>query len=196
MRDKFHTSLIKFRTEQISMYPLLAEELQISSVDCLRPENESLFLPSDLTIPHIKKLGLDSIAKTEYRIREGQAHDCLEEVRRCIQSYNHHIAAKAKTVHGQRHATRARVIVDNLVADIHKAADSYNNSRNALLRLGLDPADTILQNLPRTDLWAKNTALAPNVSDSRREDPWFWHTSCPAGMSAEEKKEFNLESMY
>ena len=163
-------------------------------MDYMQPENEPLLLPSDFPEACRIRLGLVSAAKAEYEIREGRAHDRLEDVHKRIQTYNHHVAIKANEVRGQCYALRTRTIVDNLHGDTQNAADAYNSTRDALLKLGLDPNDPILKPLKRNQLWARNAALPPKLGDSRKEDPWFWHIACPAGLSEEEKAEFSLES--
>jgi hypothetical protein len=193
-RQKLRDDLVKWREKQFDLFPLLTEESKITSVDYLMPENEPLLLPSEFSEACRLRLGLQSAAKAEYQIREGQAHDRLDDVRRSIQTYNHHISIKANDVRGQRYALRARGIVDNLDANTQKAANAYNFTRNALLKLGLDSTDPLLKPLLPTELWAKNAAMPPKLGDSRRQDPWFWHVACPAGLSAEEQAEFHLES--
>ncbi|KDR67065.1 hypothetical protein GALMADRAFT_1359006, partial [Galerina marginata CBS 339.88] len=193
-RQKLRNDLVDWREKQFDLFPLLKEETKITSVDYLMPEKERLLLPSDFQEACRIRLGLQSAARAEYEIREGRAHDCLDEVRRCIQTYNHHITIKANDVRGQRYATRARGIVDKLDADTQKAADTYNFTRNALLKLGLSPTDPVLKPLLTNELWAKNAAMPPKLGDSRKEDPWFWHVACPDGLSPEEKAEFYLES--
>jgi hypothetical protein len=119
----------------------------------------------------------------------------LENVRTAIQTYNHHIAIKAKEVRSQRHITRARNIINELVAQVRKPAYHYNKTRKALLNLGLPPDDPVLRELKDTELWAKNAALPAKLGDSRKEDPWFWHVACPVGSSSAEKTNFQHESM-
>jgi hypothetical protein len=193
-RQKLRDNLVRWREQQFELFPSLIEESRITSVDYMQPENEPLLLPSDFPEACRIRLGLVSAAKAEYEIREGRAHDRLEDVRKCIQTYNHHIAIKSNEVRGQRYALRTRTIVDNLRGDTQNAADAYNSTRDALLKLGLDPNDPILKPLKCDQLWAKNAALPPKLGDSRKEDPWFWHVACPAGLSEEEKAEFSLES--
>jgi hypothetical protein len=195
MVDKsFAMTLSNGVKKQIDLYPLLTEESKITSIDYLMPKNEPLLLPSKFSEACRIRLGLQSAAKAEYQIHEGQAHDRLDDVRRSIQTYNHHVSIKVNDVHGQCYATWARTIVDNLKADTQKAANAYNSTRSALPKLGLDPTDPILKPLLPTELWAKNAAMPPKLGDLRKEDPWFWHVACPAGLSAEEKAEFYLES--
>ena len=77
---------------------------------------------------------------------------------------------------------------------MQNAADAYNSTRDALLKLGLNPNDPTLKPLKCDQLWAKNAALPPKLGDSRKEDPRFQHVACPAGLSLEEKAEFSLKS--
>lgn len=178
------------------MFPQLREECKITSVDPNEPESEPLLLPSHFNEAFRTRLGLTTAAQAEYQIRIGCAHDRLESIRTAIQSYNHNVAIKAKNAYGQKHATRARTIVDEIVGDARKHAAKYRRTRNALLTLGFPPNDPVLQPLLDTQLWAKNTAIPAKLGDSRTEDPWFWHIACPAGFTTAEKAEWRLESQY
>jgi len=193
-RRRLRNNLVEWRKKQFKLFPLLLMDSKIRSVNPLTPENEPLLLPSSFSEACRVRLGLESAAKAEYEMREGQAHDRLNDVRECIQSYNHHIAMKASNVRSQRHITRARGIVNNLVTDIQKPATHYNRTREALLGLGLSPDDPILRPLLDSELWAKNAAMPAKLGDSRKEDPWFWHVARPAGLSPAEKSDFHLES--
>ena len=193
-RRRLRNNLVEWRKKQFEIFPLLLMDSKITSVNPLTPEHEPLLLPSSFSEACCIQLGLESAAKAEYEMCEGQAHDRLNDVRECIQSYNYHIAMKTSNVRSQRHITRVWGIVNNLVTDIQKPATHYNCTREALLGLGLSPDDPILQPLLDSELWAKNAAMPVKLGDSRKEDPWFWHVACPAGLSPAEKSDFHLES--
>ena len=141
-------------------------------------------------------LGLGRGGPLEKELREGRAHDKLGEVRLAIQTYNHHIAMKAKEVRSQRHVTRAQNIINGLQENIRKPAHHYNKTRDALIALGLREDDPVLRELKDTELWAKNTALPARLGDSRKQDPWFWYTACPHGTSVAERATFQTESEF
>lgn len=155
--------------------------------------NNFFCLPNFLKLA-VFTLVFNLLQKSEYQIHEGQAHDCLDDVHRSIQTHNHHVSIKASDVRCQCYATRARTIVDNLDVDTQKAASAYNSTHNVHLKLGLDPTDPLLKPLLPTELWVKNAAMPPKLGNSRKQDPWFWHVACPAGLSAKEQAEFYLES--
>ena len=104
-RHKLRCDLVQWREKQFDLFPLLTEESKITSVDYLMPEAESHLLPSEFSEACHIRLGLEAAAKAEYQIREGQAHDRLDDVHRSIQTYNHHISIKANDVRGQCYAT-------------------------------------------------------------------------------------------
>ncbi|PPQ76396.1 LOW QUALITY PROTEIN: hypothetical protein CVT26_015366 [Gymnopilus dilepis] len=196
-RECLHVKVNEWRQQQFALFPKVENEYQDKVLDAIyppNPENEVLLLPSDFSESHRRYLGLEDGQRVERELREGRARDHLEDVRTAIQTYNHHIALKAKEVRSQRHITRAQNIIKGLQEDIRKPAHQYNKTRDALLKLGLSPADPVLRQLKDNELWAKNTALPARLGDSRTEDPWYWNVNCPTSGSLAEKKEFQNES--
>ena len=191
--------LDKWRIIQLDFFPKLIEEFEskvTNSIDLATPEDEPLLLPSTFSETYCMALGLGLAGKAEKELRIGWAHDRLENVRTAIQTYNHHVEMKAKEVRSQRHITHARIIVEELMAQVWRPAYHYNKIRKALLSLGLPPDDPALRELKDTELWAKNAAIPAKLGDSRKQDPWFWHVACPAGSSSAEKTTFQCESRF
>ena len=198
-RLRLREQLDEWRNLQLSVFPKVMPEFETkvsNSIYRTDPEEEDLLLPSAFSDSHRRYLGLELAAKAEQELRKGRAHEHLDEVRTAIQTYNHHIALKAKEVRSQRHITRARNIINRLVADIRKHALHYNRTREALLLLGHPADDTVLRELKDTDLWAKNAALPAKLGDSRKADPWLFHVACPSGISLAEKQGFQHESEH
>ncbi|PPQ75117.1 hypothetical protein CVT26_008295 [Gymnopilus dilepis] len=195
-RDRLQDELDKWRTQQLAIFPKLGDEYYLKvlgSVCEMDPEDEPLLLPSSFSELHRRYLGLELGGNIEKDLRKGRAHDRLDNVRTAIQTYNHHVAIKAKEVRSQRHITRSQGILNGLREDIRKPARRYNRILSGLWDLGHPKDDPILRVLRDTDLWAKNTALPAKLGDSRIQDPWIWHVGCPSGASSAERAGFQQE---
>ncbi len=139
------------------------------------------------------KYGLDHLGQIEYNLREGRAHDALDEVRTAIKIFNHNLDFKKTYVHGQGPNTRAQDFLRTLVNDKISGAEKYRTERKALLALGLPKDNPVLQDLRDNQLWAKDASKPARLGDSRREDPWFWHVGRPSGLTEKEKNEWDIE---
>jgi hypothetical protein len=190
-RQKLRQYLTIWRGEQFELFPQLREH--IGAFDPSKPELEPLFLPSSFSQPFRTKYGLDSLAKVEYGLREGRAHDALDDVRTSIKVFNYNLDIKKNIVHGQRPNTRAQDFLRTLTKDKISGADKYRTERMALLALGLLEDDQVLQPLHDDQLWAKDASRPARLGDSRKENPWFWHVGRPSGLTEGEDKEWDIE---
>jgi hypothetical protein len=189
-RKKLYDDLVDWRATQLRLCPSLDDT---GDIDPAFPESASLNLPSAFP-QHVRtQLNLDSLASEEYRLREGQAHDALESLRRAIQTYNFNVDFKKNQVRGQGANTRAQNYLQVLEADKKRAALKYAHAREALLKLGLSANDKILRKLDFTNLHGKNMAKPPKLGDSKKEEPWFWNVGRPTGMSEKEEQEWQTE---
>lgn len=190
-RRKLHQYLTIWRSEQFELFPQLRE--RIGAFDPSRPELEPLLLPSSFSQPFRTKYGLDRLTKVEYDLREGRAHDALDDVRTSIKIFNHNLDFKKTSVHGQKPNTRAQKFLRTLASDKINGAEKYRAERTALLNLGLPEDDEVLQDLRDDQLWAKDASRPARLGDSRKEDPWFWHVGRPSGLTEGEDKEWDIE---
>jgi hypothetical protein len=191
-RSKLHKTLTSWRLTQFKLFPTLQEELKHE--DGLKePEAENLLLPSYLTVDKRSRHGIVDLAEIEFNLREGQAHDALEEVRLAIKTFNYNLKFKVKNVRGQRANTRAQAFLATLTADKIKGAQRYRLARNALIALGLSTSDLSLQPLNDSELWGKDSSEPSKLGDTRTEEPWFWTVGRPSGLSTEQEVEWSLE---
>jgi hypothetical protein len=192
MRIKLRRDLIDWRKLQYQYCPSLED--RIDAVDPTSPELENLFLPSSFQHPSDhEKLGLTELAKLEYQLRLGQAHDALEGLRTKIKIFNTNLAFKKGNVFGQQPNTRAQQYLKTLLADKVNAADKYRQARQALLNLGLSESDQSLRPLHDHELWGKDTSHLARLGDTKREEPWFWTVGMPSGLSEAEQTEWSVE---
>ena len=146
-----------------------------------------------LSQPFRTRYGLDHLAKIEYSLQEGCAHDALDNVRKSIKIFNHNLDFKKTNVHGQRPNTRAQAFLRTLTEDKISGAEKYRSERKALLALGLPETDQTLQDLQDDQLWSKDISRPACLSNSHKEDPWFWHVGRPSGLTEAEDREWDIE---
>jgi hypothetical protein len=140
--------------------------------------------------------GLTSLALTEYKLREGQAYDALEDLREKIKNFNANLDFKKANVFGQGANTRAQTFLSQLSADKISAAEKYRVARRALIALGLPESDAALQELHDNQLYGKDMSRTARMGDSKRADPWFWTVGTPSGLTAKEQSEWSLEREF
>ena len=85
-RQKLRKYLTIWRNELFELFPRLWE--RIGAFGSSQPELEPLLLPSSLSQTFRTKYGLDHLAEIEYSLREGRAHDALDDVRKSIKIFN------------------------------------------------------------------------------------------------------------
>jgi hypothetical protein len=142
------------------------------------PENDVLELPSSYTIPEIQQYHLIDPGRVEYNARMGHAYDAINDMRSCIHIYNACSLTKRIDVFGQRAATRAWAILNELRNDIRECATRYRIAFDALRKLGL-PETSELQALSDDQLWGKDMTSARKPGDMKRKEPWFWSVGKP-----------------
>jgi hypothetical protein len=191
-RLKLRHDINNWRRTQLDLYPQLRDELDV--VNIAEPEEESLFLPSKFSDAQRSFLGIQELARAEYSLREGQAHDALDKLRLAIQTFNYNVKFKLDNVRGQRPNTCAQEFLSSLSKDKVSAADKYRRVRTALLTLGLSENDKSLQPLLNTQLWCKDENAPAAQGDAKTEDPWYWMVGRPSGLSPAEEAEWQIES--
>ena len=133
------------------------------------------------------------MAIIEYKIREGQAYDALEDLREKIKIFNVNLDFKKKIVFSQGPNTHAQDLLKQLTADKVTAADKYRIAYQALTHLGLSKAETELQELHDDELFGKDASQLAKLGDSKNRDLWFWMVGRSQGLSAKEQADWSLE---
>ncbi|KAF8219326.1 hypothetical protein L208DRAFT_1149512, partial [Tricholoma matsutake] len=143
--------------------------------------------------PQQRALGLVELARDEYALHEGQAHNALHRLQLTIQTFNHNLKFKINNVRGQGPHTCAQNFLSTLSKDKASAADKYHPMQTAVLALSLSEEDKSLQPLLNTQLWCKNESMALAQGDTKTQDPWYWTVGRPSGLSLVEEKEWSIE---
>lgn len=114
--------------------PAQIEHLETPSTS--HPERTRLFLPSDLRDEASRTAAcLRGVVETETRLREGEIHDALEELRQGLRARTATNRFKTKNTTGQVANTRAQGIQRQVDLKIHTSKLRYRFSRAALLKL-------------------------------------------------------------
>ncbi|KAL1666291.1 hypothetical protein GGF50DRAFT_125801 [Schizophyllum commune] len=156
------TRIRRYRRQQEIFMPGLRAHLAATKKELLDDvddaENIALFLPSEINGTRARAAvcapGLDVI---EARLREGEAHEALEEVRRALRARTVTNTFRNRQVRGITLATRSRGVLDKISKRVHSAKLRYRFSRAALLRLrGRGPWEEVLRELADDDVRALN----------------------------------------
>lgn len=155
-----------------------------------KTQDIELWLPSGL-----KKCGIEvdeALQLYEWKLREGQAHDALEEVRRTLRLRSHLYKHKDRYARGVRANTRSNVSIDAATDTMNRAAVKYSTAREALVTLsrGLEVPiwETTLRVLKRDDMRALSEGLYGDTEGTRRPS-WIWLTH---GLSTNENDNLAL----
>ncbi|KAF7290181.1 hypothetical protein MIND_01331500 [Mycena indigotica] len=149
-RNQLVAKLNDFRQILCERVPLLKSLLE--SVIAQKPETARLFLPSEFSCIQQDEYDLSALAFTEYALREGMAHDLLQDIRNAICAFNITIAFKKANIHGTGANTRAQTYAMVQYNDIRILATGYKVQREALMKLGLPANDPVLQPLLKKHL--------------------------------------------
>ncbi|KAJ7476287.1 hypothetical protein B0H11DRAFT_1727305 [Mycena galericulata] len=190
-RTRLFRDVTALRGRQVARVPELAQKM--SEVDFDKPEGSPLLLPSHFVPTTRADFGLEALATIEYDLRLGQAHDALNDLRTAIRTFNYNLQIKKTDIHGVGATTRAQNFLKTLSNDIQIAGDTYRRARAAMIQLGLPVDDPVLRPLDRKEQHGKG-GKAQRTGDSRTVEPWFWRVGRPAGLSAVEEEEWEIES--
>jgi hypothetical protein len=151
-------------------------------------EDEMLYLPSHFTFEERAALALNHLAVEEAQLRDGQAHDCILQLRRLEKSLSAIYGLRKKEKKGQQESTRSRNKILSAKLTRTTVLTTYSFCRSALQSLyaGRDDFDTLFKNqypeLTEKDLFRKDTAGKRGLGDTHRPDGniWFLSTAAPS----------------
>ncbi|KAG6836052.1 hypothetical protein H0H93_011949 [Arthromyces matolae] len=135
-----------------------------------------LWLPSNLASKGI--IVTQELRLYEWRLREGQAHDALEEIRRLLRLRSYLYKYKDRFAQGVKANTRSNVLIDKATVNMNRAAERYRVARNAMIVLsnGLETPvmwRTTLRDLRSEDLRSLSEGLVGDTK-GRRTISWIW----------------------
>ncbi|KAL1740910.1 hypothetical protein HDZ31DRAFT_85158 [Schizophyllum fasciatum] len=169
------TRIRRFRRQQQVYMPGLRAHLSTTGHDLQDDaddvEHVTLFLPSELPSSRVRAAvcapGLDVV---EARLREGEAHEALEDVRRALRARTVTNTFRNQQVRGITMSTRSRGVLDKIAKRAHSAKLRYRFSRAAMLRLrGHGPWEDVLRALADDDVRALNERALTREEKAMRD---------------------------
>ncbi len=140
----------------------------------LEPEEQTLFLPSQVTPP---SNSISHLRTIETRLRIAQADDALTEIRRLLRiTLGLSDYRWTQVGHGQGPRTRARALIDRYKARLQLASEGYRAAHRALVELNpLGSWVGRLRELRDDDIrWPTRDE---GEAQSTREISWIWLTA-------------------
>lgn len=140
-----------------------------------KPESFALWLPSALP----NHIPCDTnLQEIEWRLRIGQAHDALEELRQGLRSRSYMLRFKERFLRGQGAITRARNSLKSVDAKVNSSAEKYRKAYAALLALskplGKSEWNRNLRFLENVDIRPMTEGTEDRSSEGRRRLSWIW----------------------
>lgn len=147
---------------------VLAHEARSSSTASVHIEDAKLFMPSELSAIQRQEYCREGIVATEARLRQAEAFDSLEDLRRHLRTRTYMNRFKVKNVTGQKANTRARDKQSTIDVSVKFSHLRYNRARGALLVLrGHGDWEKVLQVLLATDVRGLNER---SLNELEKED--------------------------
>ncbi|KDN39963.1 hypothetical protein RSAG8_08412, partial [Rhizoctonia solani AG-8 WAC10335] len=141
-----------------------------------------VLMPSSYSSEIIQSAGLPALAELEGQLRRAMCSDTLESIRQLLGAKAFSLKHKKQHARGQAAMTRARAAIDSQTAQLERARWRYNNSRSALLRLGLLTADDKENYLELSDkdlqtLKSYIEETSRGLGQGHAAISWIWRTS-------------------
>ncbi|KAF8137103.1 hypothetical protein EV363DRAFT_1156356 [Boletus edulis] len=149
----------------------------LNSEQVQRPESFRLWLPSALRRQVPCDVNLEEI---EWKLRTGQAHDALEELRQALRSRAYMLRFKDRFLHGQGATTRARNSLKSVDTKVDASAAKYRAAYGALSALspllGKVGWATTFRPLEKEDIRSMTHGTEDRPTEGRRRLSWIWLT--------------------
>jgi hypothetical protein len=153
-------------------------------VESADPEHAELGLPSSYLRNSLETSSLVKLADLEARLRRAVCGDALQSLRNLLGAKAMALRWKRQNVAGERSTTRAEAALKVHNEKVNRARWRYNNSRDALLRLGSQQTDIeTYKALNQEDLRHLKDYLEQDsleLGQGYRAIPWIWRTAAIA----------------
>ncbi|THU87985.1 hypothetical protein K435DRAFT_680703, partial [Dendrothele bispora CBS 962.96] len=170
-RKKLEDRVSTWREAQATFMPGCWEHVAKSHAS--NPENEKLFLPSDFGAGDRVRLGLESLAEEEARLREAHGIDLIARLQYICQIISALNDRKIIHTRGQdQHTKSSKLLKTQQDLRTARLAD-YNRNRKALDHLGKLDED-YFPFLTVQDTYRKSSELKRRIGDSRATDGRLW----------------------
>jgi hypothetical protein len=193
-RQRLRADIKNWRSQQQEVMPLVTD--LVADLENVQPDNEILYLPSDISPDQHIAYGLSQLAAEELQLREGEAYDALDSVRQAVKYTVCLRADKHKHATGQSMNLRAGDMVRDAEEKQAKCVAKYQHARRAMIGLGRSPEylQAEFPEMKPQDLWMKDVSEKREVGDGRITEGWIWWVGAWGNMSDEERDAFSEES--
>ncbi|KAF8966729.1 hypothetical protein BDZ97DRAFT_1756333 [Flammula alnicola] len=176
-RLKLRTRIDRWRSVQKRIMPQVGDHVARQSTagkTINKPEEERLFLPSDLSDEDRASIIPIIFSDIERKLLEGRAFDTLRDLRTIVKTLTNLYDEKGQN-YGQVRQTRASARIQEVVSLRDSNINEYNSTRDALIKLGgIEEDDPILRHLTKQDTYQKRTNIKRTVGDTYRHDGLLW----------------------
>lgn len=139
--------------------------------------DERLCLPSDFDASERNRYGLNDVAKIEFTLREGEAHDMLHSLRNAVRGSSQYSYEANR--HGKRIDTSTRFGHAAQEARANKAfcVNEYRRVRDAMIRLGMSAVHDVFRELKDKDTYRPKLDGATQFNTGKEVVGWIWTVS-------------------
>ncbi|KAG8744966.1 hypothetical protein FRC12_014689 [Ceratobasidium sp. 428] len=182
LRDR----ITQFQKRGVSFMGVLSEQEPdhpdlIAHPEDDEPESTDLGLPSSFAAETLDAAGLSSLVDLERDLRRSMCNDSLESLRSLLGARAFAINYKKRHERGQVQNTRSEAAIRRHTAKIEKTRWRYNNSRDALFRLGPNDTDANrYQIIKDEDLKSLKSYLEEDsrgTGQGYSSMPWIWRNN-------------------
>jgi len=191
-RHRLRQQIKKWRHDQREIMSKIGD--RVAALLSCEVEDERLFLPSDFDVHDHHQYGLEQLVREEMKLREGQAHDALRDLRAAIKygrTLNQH---RKDHVRKQGPATRAKEIIFDARLKQSTQAEKYRAAHAAMVRLGR--TDNAFPELKDGDMYTKDTMAPHALGDGSKTEGWIWNVGPLGKMSETEYEDWTKESEW
>ncbi|KAG8793227.1 hypothetical protein FRC12_003444 [Ceratobasidium sp. 428] len=144
-----------------------------------QPEHAPLLLPSRLGDELVSTERSQRVRRIERELRRVSSYRAINRVKLALIEKKNAIDA-LKKIRGETKRSRAQAAIDRITQRIDFGCWEYNNSYNALLKVGIPKLDdSVLEPMKDSDISGVITILSTDrdLGEGYKELPWFWQVS-------------------
>lgn len=184
--EALYASIASWREHQRTLLPQMSDLLGNEEDSC-PAKDVSLLLPSDISEEQRAELGLDDLAGFEFTLREGEACDVIQAIKRA-ECFRQAISNETRNMKGrERHQTRNASKVTKANKLLSFWMDEYNAIRAKLLALGMSSDDKKFRPLSTDDTKKPSGRNIPSAGSGGKVPGWIWQVN--VGDTTQEPKD-------
>lgn len=144
--------------------------------------DERLCLPSDFSVQERQRFGLQRLATVELSLREGEAHDILQSLKRAVRELSQYTQEANKYTRRIDVNTRFGNAAQEVRSTKAFWISEYRRVRQLMLKLGMPEDHNVFRNLEDKDTYRPSTDQPLQFNTGKEVVGWIWTMS--SGSSA------------